>query len=102
MRILQMKETTIFLKKKIDLLKSLTDFSIGGACPDKPSRQSLCRDYSRLPLEELRQNYWPSLSSSLWQPDKTTLSDCATTLASFVGILNQKHISTMANTSNAS
>ena len=84
------------------MLKSLTNFSIEGACPDKPSGQHLYKNYSRLPLEELKRNCWSSPSSSSWQLDKTTRSNCATTLTSFVGKLNQKHISTMTNTFNAS
>ena len=85
-----------------DLLKPLTDFSVREVCPDKLSRQPLCKDYSRLHLKELKQNYWPSPSSSLWQLDETTHLDCVTTLASSMGRSNQKHISTMPNTSNAS
>ena len=84
------------------MLKPLIDFSIREVCPKKLFGQPLCKDYSRLHLEELKRNYWPSPSSSLWQLDETTRLDCVTTLASSMGRLNQKHISTMANTSNAS
>ena len=102
MQTLQKKKKGFLFEKEFDLLKPLTDFSIGGACSDKPSGQHLYKNYSRLPLEELRRNCWPSPSSSSWQLDKTTRSNCATTLTSFVGKLNQKHINTMTNTFNAS
>ena len=96
------KREGFLFEKEFDLLKPLTDFSIRGACPYKLSGQPLCKDYSRLHLEELRQNYWSSPSSNSWQLDETTRLDCATTLAPFVGRLNQKHISMMTNTSNVS
>ena len=84
------------------MLKTLTNFSIEGVCSNKPSRQLLCKDYNRLHFEELRRNYWLFPSSNLWQLYETTRLDCATTLTSSVGISNQKHISMMANTFNAS
>ena len=91
-----------FSIKDFDLLKPLTNFSIEGVCSNKPSRQLLCKDYNRLHFEELRRNYWLFPSSNSWQLYETTRLDCATTLTSSVGISNQKHISMMANTFNAS
>lgn len=89
-------------EKDFDLLKPLIDFSLGGACSDKPFEQPSCKDYSHLHHKELRWNCWLSPSSNLWEPYETTCSDCATTLPSSMKASNQKHISMITNTSNAS